>query len=815
MTDQAQRLEIATVRAEIGSNITYRFNNDAIDAPLIQTDSGNIKNLKQVIADIQQQGAEKISFATRIYPTTAAGIAATADQEIFLVASSDADEIYAVWKNTAGVAVDTGKRAISASAVIAATDAAQASANDAQTAASEATAKVAPFLSPASTDPTVRVDGSALQPGDTYFNTIIQAIKVYSTSGWVAANVTGTDLSAAINTREPSISPGSSGQFYSADKTFKAVTKENVGLVNVDNTSDSDKPVSTAQQDALDLKASVGDVSIQVSNLTALKAVNVSLIKYVTRLGYSQPGDGGLSFWLYDSSSTATPDNFMVVAPNNGPGRWLLNHNGIVSVKLAGAKGDGVSDDYAAIVRAHTGFPCIYYPSATYACSQNVELTGAHGAVGDGLNKSFILFNGATKGMGVVQTLANQGFRFDGITFLTNTASTSTVGLKIDGTLQMSTINDGFRYILGSRNIGRGTIGKIGFSGVDNNSGWGVGLNMLSEMNYSIQEVVYTGAVPEVVGDLTGVAVLLNGDGAPTDVRICKVWAFYAKYGILMPDYMEGIHINDFEMVPVTFGIIGRYVAGYSVLPEASTGCLGVFLGDGHINCLQAGVDLRKTNAAKIGKLDVALQPRDADAPATCVYIQGGNDNIIRDLTMSGDAAQNTKMQNRGLVLDGCGLSTVDTASSTSLESCVKLVGTSYSKFSNLSARAGINVINGDSGSLYNRIKDYSALSNSGPAVQVALDNSVVLFDHSTIRTVTFSGGPGMTISIPLPIGTFSEAPITGQLVFHAGSIFFEYQYNRAASSATSAVFYLAPASPATTLPESGTVEFSATLRGK
>ena len=45
MTDQAQRLEIATVRAEIGSNITYRFNNDEIDAGGIPTESGDIKNL--------------------------------------------------------------------------------------------------------------------------------------------------------------------------------------------------------------------------------------------------------------------------------------------------------------------------------------------------------------------------------------------------------------------------------------------------------------------------------------------------------------------------------------------------------------------------------------------------------------------------------------------------------------------------------------------------------------------------------------------------------------------------------------------------
>ncbi|NNA82226.1 hypothetical protein [Pseudomonas lactis] len=59
MTDQTQRLEIATVRAEIGSNITYKFNNDALDAAEIPTDSGPIPNLKQVIRDIKEEALDE------------------------------------------------------------------------------------------------------------------------------------------------------------------------------------------------------------------------------------------------------------------------------------------------------------------------------------------------------------------------------------------------------------------------------------------------------------------------------------------------------------------------------------------------------------------------------------------------------------------------------------------------------------------------------------------------------------------------------------------------------------------------------------
>ncbi|NWD58235.1 hypothetical protein HX878_26325 [Pseudomonas veronii] len=141
MTDQTQRLEIATVRAEIGSNITYRFNNDAIDAGGIPTESGNIKNLKLIIKEIE----DKASVSTSIYPTVAAGLAATAEGGMFLVASADGDEIYQVWKKVSGAAVDTGKRTLSSQAIEdalvaadASADAAAASAVAAQEAASSA-----------------------------------------------------------------------------------------------------------------------------------------------------------------------------------------------------------------------------------------------------------------------------------------------------------------------------------------------------------------------------------------------------------------------------------------------------------------------------------------------------------------------------------------------------------------------------------------------------------------------------------------------------------------------------------------------------
>ncbi|WP_054913931.1 hypothetical protein [Pseudomonas sp. NBRC 111127] len=200
MADQTQRLEIATVRAEVGSNIVFRFANDAANADSIPTQSGDIQNLKQVVLEIQQDAAEKISISTTIYPNVSAGLAETADQGIFLVQSNDADEIYAVWQNQGGTAVNTGKTALSATAIQAALDASNEAAQAAEDAADVATARTAGFLAPAATAPDLRDNGLPLQPGDRYFNTTEQAEYIYKSEGWIA-----NDSLAAIASLEATI----------------------------------------------------------------------------------------------------------------------------------------------------------------------------------------------------------------------------------------------------------------------------------------------------------------------------------------------------------------------------------------------------------------------------------------------------------------------------------------------------------------------------------------------------------------------------------------------------------------------------------
>ena len=62
---------------------------------------------------------------------------------------------------------------------------------------------------------------------------------------------------SALDSKEPTITAGTTSQYYRGDKTFQTLDKTAVGLGNVDNTSDLNKPISTATQAALNAKVAV------------------------------------------------------------------------------------------------------------------------------------------------------------------------------------------------------------------------------------------------------------------------------------------------------------------------------------------------------------------------------------------------------------------------------------------------------------------------------------------------------------------------------------------------------------------------------
>jgi hypothetical protein len=112
---------------------------------------------------------------------------------------------------------------------------------------------------------------------------------------------TQTDLQSALNAKENSITAGTTSQYYRGDKTFQTLDKTAVGLGNVDNTSDANKPISTATQTALNAKENTitagttsqyyrGDKTFQALDKTAVGLGNVA--NATTTISTSAPSGG-------------------------------------------------------------------------------------------------------------------------------------------------------------------------------------------------------------------------------------------------------------------------------------------------------------------------------------------------------------------------------------------------------------------------------------------------------------------------------------------------------------------------------------------
>lgn len=84
--------------------------------------------------------------------------------------------------------------------------------------------------------------------------------KVAITAG--AFNAANWDTIATTQNSEPPIAAGTVSQYWRGDKSWQLLDKAAVGLGNVDDTSDVNKPISSATQTALNLKAPIASPAL-------------------------------------------------------------------------------------------------------------------------------------------------------------------------------------------------------------------------------------------------------------------------------------------------------------------------------------------------------------------------------------------------------------------------------------------------------------------------------------------------------------------------------------------------------------------------
>lgn len=95
--------------------------------------------------------------------------------------------------------------------------------------------------------------------------------QVHTGTGQLKSNTVGSDQLQAGSVTQTALDPSIQAQLDSAGVSSVntrtgdvTLTKTDVGLANVDNTSDLNKPISTATQTALDAKANTTDVGAKV-----------------------------------------------------------------------------------------------------------------------------------------------------------------------------------------------------------------------------------------------------------------------------------------------------------------------------------------------------------------------------------------------------------------------------------------------------------------------------------------------------------------------------------------------------------------------
>jgi hypothetical protein len=132
-----------------------------------------------------------------------------------------------------------------------------------------------------------------------------------------------TATQTALNAKEPTITAGTTSQYYRGDKTFQTLDKSAVGLGNVDNTSDVNKPVSTAQATAIALKQDTlvsgtniktinGNSILGSGNLAISAAVNQAFRTYGT--GFTLAASSGDRWYVIQSGTNSGTESAVQVS---------------------------------------------------------------------------------------------------------------------------------------------------------------------------------------------------------------------------------------------------------------------------------------------------------------------------------------------------------------------------------------------------------------------------------------------------------------------------------------------------------------------
>lgn len=159
--------------------------------------------------------------------------------------------------------------------------------------------------------------------------------------GWFAeptegeAVVTRTTLDYELNKKQNTIPTGTTAQFYRGDKNWATLNAAAVGLGNVNNTSDANKPISTATQTALNGKRDIATYTSVSVNSPFTLAQNGQFIETTNAASIQLTIPAGL------------PDNWEVEVMQGGAGDVQIVAG--VGVTLRSPNGARIKGQYSVV----------------------------------------------------------------------------------------------------------------------------------------------------------------------------------------------------------------------------------------------------------------------------------------------------------------------------------------------------------------------------------------------------------------------------------------------------------------------------------
>lgn len=472
-----------------------------------------------------------------------------------------------------------------------------------------------------------------------------------------------------------------------------------------------------------------------------------------------------------------------------------------VTPMMQGAVGDGVADDSQALIKTFTIAKTLGLRvkiDRAYLCSSSLTVSGPLYLEGINPETGKIIFtNKDDFGLYITQIKSTDFITIKNISITAGAKIVNPKGLlTIDGSSQLTTDQSAGKYLLADRTIRRGLLDNVNLDCLSGNYAVNY-LNIISWMNYSVRNILIRGS-RDNLSPLTN-GILLNGDGFPVDIHMTDLLMYNLGRAINSVDYVEGLHISEFEFVNVLRGISADYDSNYSKLSSSVCGCYGPMIHTGHVNLgTMTGADsciyIKNTVTPRIKDLLLFNSAGAAVTNSYGVYVYGSTSGgEISSVYVAGGGAANTKTNNYSIRVYGANGLNIKDCTGSYAGAVVYLEGVSTNCV--ISGNSGISTTNVVYVFSASNANNKITSDNSG----IGITDKVVGGDPSGSyvepliwqRKYTLNlaaakdAGTSFTFNVPIPGGNFGVAPDAAFATLPSNLIG-QFSYNPSASSATS-----------------------------